>query len=255
MIPAARLHGPSDIRVDQVPHPGEPPPGHVLLRVEVVGICGSDLHTYRHARIGDTQLASPADLGPRVCRDRGPAGPGLPGRNRPAAGYGRPGGRSIRAPPCGRCEWCQRGDPNLCPHIVFCGLFPAPGRVAALDARAGGDVLPRAARHGRDHGHHAGTTGRGDPCVGSVPSSGWARRWPVPGAGPIGLCLLRLAVLAGAGPRFAADPLHWRARIGRRRFGLSTAFCSDQTRRGGGGAEGDRRPGGVDVAFEAAAGG
>ena len=63
MIPAARLHGPRDLRVDDVPHPGEPPPGQVLLRVEVVGICGSDLHTYRHARIGDTNLGAPLILG------------------------------------------------------------------------------------------------------------------------------------------------------------------------------------------------
>ena len=31
MIPAARLHGPRDLRVDDVSHPGEPPPGQVLL--------------------------------------------------------------------------------------------------------------------------------------------------------------------------------------------------------------------------------
>ncbi len=38
-MPAARLHGPRDLRVDEVTCPGERPEDHVLLRVEAVGIC------------------------------------------------------------------------------------------------------------------------------------------------------------------------------------------------------------------------
>ena len=37
-ITAARLHGPRDLRVEQVPHPGPPGSGDVLLRVTSVGI-------------------------------------------------------------------------------------------------------------------------------------------------------------------------------------------------------------------------
>ena len=60
---AARLYGPKDIRVDTVPHPGPPGPGEALIRVTAVGICGSDLHTYQDARIGDTLLEAPLTLG------------------------------------------------------------------------------------------------------------------------------------------------------------------------------------------------
>ena len=42
---AVRLHGPRDLRVEQIDRPAAPGPGMALLRVTAVGICGSDLHT------------------------------------------------------------------------------------------------------------------------------------------------------------------------------------------------------------------
>ena len=60
---AVRLHGPRDLRVDRIPHPGAPGPDQVLLRITAVGICGSDLHTYQDARIGDTVLEAPLTIG------------------------------------------------------------------------------------------------------------------------------------------------------------------------------------------------
>ena len=60
---AARLHGPRDLRVERVPHPGAPGPGEALIRVTAVGICGSDLHTYTDGRIGDTVVKGPLILG------------------------------------------------------------------------------------------------------------------------------------------------------------------------------------------------
>src|SRR5438067_12549345 len=60
---AARLHGPSDLRLETVAHPGPPGPGEVLLRVTATGICGSDLHSYTDARIGDTKVDKPLILG------------------------------------------------------------------------------------------------------------------------------------------------------------------------------------------------
>src|SRR6476620_1406907 len=60
---AALLHGPRDLRVEPVPYPGPPRPGEVLLRVSATGICGSDLHSYQDARIGDTPIQGPLVLG------------------------------------------------------------------------------------------------------------------------------------------------------------------------------------------------
>ncbi|NKN51531.1 oxidoreductase, partial [Clostridioides difficile] len=42
MMNAALMYGPGDIRVEQVPKPTCPPGGFVL-RVDAVGLCGSDI--------------------------------------------------------------------------------------------------------------------------------------------------------------------------------------------------------------------
>jgi threonine dehydrogenase-like Zn-dependent dehydrogenase len=60
---AVRLHGPRDLRVERVPCPELPGPGMALLRITAVGVCGSDIHTYQDARIGDTVVETPLILG------------------------------------------------------------------------------------------------------------------------------------------------------------------------------------------------
>ncbi len=52
-----RLHAPNDLRLHDEPKP-EPGAGEVLVRVKVVGICGSDLHWFCQAGIGDAKLKS-----------------------------------------------------------------------------------------------------------------------------------------------------------------------------------------------------
>jgi D-arabinose 1-dehydrogenase-like Zn-dependent alcohol dehydrogenase len=40
------LDAPGQAKIAEVPHPGKPGLGEVLLRVHVVGMCGSDLSTF-----------------------------------------------------------------------------------------------------------------------------------------------------------------------------------------------------------------
>ena len=47
---AAVLHGPGDLRIEDIPDP-QPGPGELLLRVETVGICGSDLAEFDHGPV------------------------------------------------------------------------------------------------------------------------------------------------------------------------------------------------------------
>ena len=42
MMNAALMYGPGDIRVEQMPKP-TCPPGRFVLRVDAVGLCGSDI--------------------------------------------------------------------------------------------------------------------------------------------------------------------------------------------------------------------
>ncbi len=57
---AAVFHGPRDVRFEEIDKPVLEP-GDVLLKVGACGICGSDLHTYRHGMF--LQLGNPIDSG------------------------------------------------------------------------------------------------------------------------------------------------------------------------------------------------
>src|SRR5574341_1432224 len=123
---AARLYGPRDIRIDDIPAPAPPPPEHILLRVAAVGVCGSDLHTYLDARIGDTTVESPLVLGHEFAGVVEAVGADArDGADNPLA----PGQRVAVDPatPCHRCEMCEAGHPNLCRRLHFCGLYPDDG--------------------------------------------------------------------------------------------------------------------------------
>jgi L-iditol 2-dehydrogenase len=251
MMPAARLHGPCDVRIDGVPHPGPPPPGNVLLRVEVVGICGSDLHTYRHARIGDTQLAGPLIMGHEFAGVVEAVGADC------LDGHGRPLQPSARvavdpAQPCERCEWCRRGDANLCPNMAFCGLWPHQGAMRPFLHVPASTCFPV------PESMDATTAMLLEPLGVAIHALDLAKlrtgeTVAVVGTGPIGLCVVRLAAQAGAATIFAADRLVWRARLAER-FGASVAYCTEshdlvsEVRQATLGR-------GVDVAFEAASGG
>ena len=66
---AGRFHARRDVRVDEVPNPGDIAPDEVLVRNEFCGICGSDLH--RNMLDGpifisvDPQRASPVRQSPK----------------------------------------------------------------------------------------------------------------------------------------------------------------------------------------------
>lgn len=115
---AARLHGPRDLRLEEVRRP-EPGPGQVLVRVEHVGICGSDVHVY----LGHRQVPLPLTLGHEALGRVVAVGPGVPAS--------RLGERVVIEPniPCGACDWCRAGRGNICPHKQVVGIN-CPGAFA-----------------------------------------------------------------------------------------------------------------------------
>ena len=244
---AARLHGPKDLRMEHVPHPGPPGRGQVLLRVKATGLCGSDLHSYADARIGDTSIEAPLVLGHEFSAVVESVGPdALDGRFEPL----RPGTRVAVDPaqPCHRCEFCEHGHPNLCRHLAFCGNHPYGGSLCqwmhmparscfpvpdSLDDTEAALLEPLGvALHAIDLAKIK---------VGSSVA--------ILGAGPIGLLLLQVAKLAGADPVFATDKLAWRLTLAEK-WGAVPIRCDqeDAVKR----IAKETHGRGVDVAIEAA---
>jgi L-iditol 2-dehydrogenase len=111
-----------------VPRPG---PHEVLVEVAAVGVCGSDVHYYRHGRIGDFVVADPMILGHELSGRIAAVGDQVD----PA----RVGQRVAVEPqhPCRRCKQCMAGRYNLCPHMEFYATPPIDGafcRYVTIDA-------------------------------------------------------------------------------------------------------------------------
>lgn len=247
---AARLHGPADLRVERVPHPGSPKKGQALLRVKSTGICGSDLHSYKDARIGDTVIKSPLILGHEfsgIIEDTGPEA--MDGQFKPL----QLGARVAVDPaqPCGRCDLCERGSPNLCRHLHFCGNYPDGGSLCQwmhMPARACFPVpakltyVEAALLEPLGVALHAV-----DLCKIRVGETA-----AIFGAGSIGLLILQLLKIAGADSVFVADPLAWRLTLASQWGGIPITCFGDESV---GKILDETRQCGVDVAIEAAWGG
>ena len=111
---ACTLHGPLALSLEAL-EPGAPGPGEVLVGLGAGGICGSDLHYYRHGRAGAFAIRTPFVPGHEASGVVLALGSGVGGL--------RPGQKVAINPahPCGRCHACREGRSNLCEAMVFWG--------------------------------------------------------------------------------------------------------------------------------------
>ncbi|WP_189814748.1 L-idonate 5-dehydrogenase [Streptomyces olivaceoviridis] len=188
------IHGAGELRVEELPPP-RAGSGEALVAVRYGGVCGSDLHYWRHGGVGDFRLREPMVLGHEVVGTVVSYGPGATG---PAPGTAV---AVHPATPCGVCPECAEGRANVCrdtrylgsaarfPHVQggFAGQVAVPAR--QLRALPDGLGLRRAAlaeplsvalhavrRAGEVAGRHVLVTG----------------------AGPIGCLVVAAAKAAGA---------------------------------------------------------
>ena len=205
---AARLHGSRDIRIEKVPQPPAPGRGQVLVKVEATGICGSDLHTYLDARIGDIQLESPLVLGHEFSGSVVDVGP------EPRDGNDQPlrTGQLVAvdpATPCHHCEFCERGDPNLCRRLHFCGLWPDDGSLQEYILAPDRACFPLPTGLTAEMGALLEPLGVALHAV-NLAHLQVEESVAILGAGPIGLMILKVALLSGAHPIIVTDRFGWR---------------------------------------------
>lgn len=215
---AARLHGPADLRIERVPRPGPPAPGEALLRVKATGICGSDLHTYQDARIGDTAVKGPFILGHEFSGVVEAVGPNsLDGHFEPL----KPGTRVAVDPaqPCGRCELCEHGHPNLCRRLHFCGTYPDGGSLCEWMHTPAHSCFPLPKPLDDDEAALLEPLGVAIHAV-DLAKIRIADSLAILGAGPIGLLILQLARQSGANPIFVTDKFPWRLKLAQRWGGI-----------------------------------
>ncbi|MEW2353535.1 NAD(P)-dependent alcohol dehydrogenase [Spirillospora sp. NPDC029432] len=187
---AAVLTGIGEIAVEEVPVP-ELAPDQILVRVDAVGVCGSDAHYFRHGRIGSYVVTGPLILGHETAGTVVAAGP--------EAGGHQVGDRVAIEPgvPCGRCDICRRGRYNLCPDVAFHATPPVDGTLREYVAVRGDYAFRLPDGVPVEQGALA------EPLAVSV----WACRKAgvapgtrvlVTGAGPVGLLTAQTALAFGA---------------------------------------------------------
>ncbi len=227
---AARLHGVGDIRVaDEAAPEGDAETS--LIRVTAVGICGSDLHWWDEGAIGDARLARPLVLGHEA------AGVIADGPRR--------GERVAIDPaiPDQTCRACRDGYRNLCPNVVFAGHGGTDGAMRELMAWPSNRLYRLPDNVPDADGALLEPLGVAIQCVdlGHLPFGGTAA---VAGCGPIGLLLIQLLKISGAGSVLAFEPLAHRREAAARMGADAVSEPVSST--------GELTGYGVDVAFEAA---
>ncbi len=206
----AILTGAGTFVIDEAPVP-TPGPGEIRLRVGAVGICGSDLHMFSEGQIGGIRIEdaeAPFVPGHEAMGTVDAVGPGVDGSLL---------GRRVAVEPainCGRCAWCLRGEPNVCPHHSFLGLPPQDGALQEFMVHPARLVLPvpdalsddeavlleplAVAVHALDRAGYR----PGEPAI-------------VLGAGPIGLSILLVLADAGCPEIVVTDKLDYRLDLAR----------------------------------------
>ncbi|MDM7991457.1 NAD(P)-dependent alcohol dehydrogenase [Arthrobacter sp. zg-Y877] len=188
---------PNLLSVDERPLP-QPGPDEVLVRVAAVGVCGSDVHYFRHGRIGQFVVEEPLVLGHEASGTVAAVGS--------AVDAARIGERVSIEPqkPCRRCGQCRQGRYNLCPDMAFYATPPVDGAFAEY-------VVIES-----DFAHTVPDTVSDEAAALMEPLSvgiwacrkagvGPGHRVLVAGAGPVGVIIAQVARAFGASAVYVSD--------------------------------------------------
>lgn len=197
------------------PHAG---PGELVLRNQVCGVCGTDVHIY-HGEPGSADVNPPVVLGHEYSGEVVEVGEGV---------TGFAVGDHVTVDPniyCGHCAYCQNGKKQLCPSMEAIGVtrdggFAQYSRIPASQAFKLEPTVPWEAAAMAEplacclHGIDLAGIQVGDKVC-------------VVGGGAIGLLMVQLAKLSGASQIVLSEPNEKRRQVGLQ-LGANTAL--DPTR-------------------------
>ena len=187
----------------------------VLIRIKAVGICGSDIHYFLEGGLGSFKQKLPMPMGHE------PAGIVAESH---AAEFKK--GDRVTVEPgraCFHCTWCTRGKQNLCENVQFMGAN-APGALAdyVIVHKSQLAKIPASMSFGVASlleplgiGLHAANLVKPRHTETAI----------IVGAGPIGLCLLKVLRAVGLRDIYMVDTLPYRVAFAKK-FGASDAFLA-----------------------------
>jgi len=211
---ASVLIEPGQIEMQSRPIP-IPGPDEVLVRIACVGVCGSDIHYYRHGRIGDQIVKAPQCLGHEGSGYIETIGSDVTGLHL---------GQLVALEPsrvCGWCTQCRTGNYNLCPHVKFLGTPPVEGIFQEYYLLHFSQCFPI------PHGISPAAAAMIEPFVTGLCASRTLHPDPghsalVIGVGAIGLSCINMARLYGATCVIALDKLDHRLDLAARQGATHT---------------------------------
>jgi L-iditol 2-dehydrogenase len=203
-----------ELTVETRPVPA-PSADQVIVRVNAVGICGSDVHYFHEGRIGDFVVAEPLVLGHEAGGVIVAVGADVDDS--------RLGERVSIEPqrPCRVCEFCRSGRYNLCPRIEFYATPPIDGAFAEYVAIQD-DFAYAVPDSVSDHA--AALMEPLSVAIAAVQKAGVrpGSRVLITGAGPIGIVTAQTARAFGATEIVISDPMAERREVALR-FGATEA--------------------------------
>ncbi|KAJ6084922.1 hypothetical protein N7499_004551 [Penicillium canescens] len=117
--PSCFLYGPGDARFEDRPMPTIDDPLDVIIRIEYVGVCGSDVHFWLHGGVKNhVSHTSPLVMGHEASGTVHAIGPSVKNL--------QPGDAVAIEPGfgCRICSKCKAGKYNLCPEMKFAANPP-----------------------------------------------------------------------------------------------------------------------------------
>ena len=201
---ASRFLGNKTFAVTDLPTP-HAGPGELVLRNQVCGVCGTDVHIY-HGEPGSTDVNPPVVLGHEYSGEVVEVGEGV---------TGFAVGDHVTVDPniyCGHCAYCQNGKKQLCPSMEAIGVtrdggFAQYSRIPASQAFKLEPTVPWEAAAMAEplacclHGIDLAGIQVGDKVC-------------VVGGGAIGLLMVQLAKLSGASQIVLSEPNEKRRQVG-----------------------------------------
>jgi L-iditol 2-dehydrogenase len=240
---AAFLTGIRALEIREAPEPKLTNPRDVLLRIDAVGVCGSDVHYYTAGRIGTLVVQYPFIVGHECAGTVLETGSEV---------RGLAAGQRVAIDPlvsCGQCDQCRAGRTHTCREQKFLG---APGQLPG--ALAEYLIMPAECCFPVPDSLTMAQATVVEPLSIGLYAQRMTHAQPgakiaILGSGPIGLSVLLALRVAGGCKTYVSDLVEERLQVAQQ---CGADWTGNPTRQDIVAAIGDLEPHGVDFVFECA---